>query len=65
MSTSDASARNASTVHFSRGRTLKGSYWKCFMALRWVILSMSSSGTSAGTSCSASGAVGHVESEWG
>src|ERR1700691_3286398 len=63
MSTSDASARRAPTVQVSRGRTLKGSYWKCFMALRWVILLMSSSDTSARYFIAASGAVGQVESE--
>ena len=65
VSTSAASARSAATVHFSRGRTLKGSNWKCFMALRWVILSISSSGTPSRYFMSASGAVGQVESECG
>ena len=65
VSTSATSARSAATVHFSRGRTLNGSNWKCFMALRWVILSMSSSDTPSRYFMSASGDCGHVESECG
>ena len=47
-------------MHASRGRTLKGSYWKCRMALRCVILLISSSGTSARYFMHASGDVGQV-----
>ena len=60
-----ASARRAPTVHRSRGRTAKGSKRKWRMALRWVILSISSSGTSARYFMAISGDWGQVESEWG
>src|ERR1700736_2896565 len=44
-SQSPASARRAPTVHFSRGRCANGSNCHSRMALRWVILLISSSGT--------------------
>ena len=65
VSTSVASDRSAATVHFSRGRTLKGSYWKSRMAFSWVILLTSASDTPSRYFMAISGAWGQVESEWG
>src|SRR5579862_4366455 len=57
--------RRAATVQSSFGITLKGSYWKWRMALRWVTLAISSSERSWSALLRVSGELGHVESECG
>ena len=66
MSWPTARARSAPTVQFSLPPSgVKGSKLKCFMALRWVMWSMSWSGRPPTDSHNVSGAMGQVESECG
>src|SRR5689334_2102076 len=65
VSTSVACARNAATVHWSFGMCANGSNLKWFIALRCVILLISSSGRPWRYFIAISGAFGHVESECG
>src|SRR4030095_1434829 len=65
MSWPAARSRSAPTVDSSRGLTLNGSKLNSRIAFRWVMRSMSWSETPSSCLARVSGAVGHVESEWG